>query len=65
MLSRFAKKMYLKKDLYAVFNNWIFEPLFVTKEEMNRIFGELKNIYLDSPSAFTYEFNWYIWFLLY
>ena len=26
------------------------------EEEMNRIFGELKNIYLDSPSAFTYEF---------
>ena len=30
--------MYLKKDLYAVFNNLLLEPLFVNTEEMKKIF---------------------------
>lgn len=32
--------MYLKKDLYAVFNNLILEPLFVNTNEMKRIFND-------------------------
>lgn len=37
MLSKYAHKMYLKKDLYAVFNNLLLEPLFVNTEEMKNL----------------------------
>ena len=39
MLSKYAHKMCLKKDLYAVFNNLLLEPLFVNTEEMKKIFS--------------------------
>ena len=54
MRSQFAHKVYLKKDIYAIFNSLLFEPVFVSKKEADDIWHhnlehytqkELNNLY--------------------
>jgi hypothetical protein len=35
ILSKFTKKLFLKKDKYAVFNNLVLEPVLMDKKELN------------------------------
>lgn len=39
MISKYANKIYLKKDLYAIYNNLIMDPIFTTEKEMKSIFN--------------------------
>ena len=38
-LSKFAHKLLLKKDTYAVFNNILFKPILMTKEEVTHLWN--------------------------
>ena len=55
MLSNYAKKIYLKKDLYAIFNSLIMEPLFVTFDEADRIFKNKLDEFTEVEVKQLYE----------
>lgn len=55
MLSKYAHKMYLKKDLYAVFNNLLLEPLFVNTEEMKKIFSNNIDSFSETEKKQLYD----------
>lgn len=40
MLSKYAHKIQLKKDTYAVFNSILFSPIITTKEEAKKIWDD-------------------------
>ena len=37
MISKYAKKIKLKSDLYAVFNSYVIEPIFLNKENSQKL----------------------------
>ena len=48
MISKYAKKIKLKSDLYAVFNSYVIEPIFLNKENSQKLLnGDLSSFTED------------------
>lgn len=55
MISRFAHKMYLKKDTYVIFNSILFQPICVSKEKVKYIFSERVDLLTKDELDLLYQ----------
>lgn len=55
MLSKHAHKIYLKKNTYAIFNNLVFEPIIVSKQDVINIWNNNLNNYSNKEIKTLYE----------
>ena len=48
MLSKYINKIYISKNTYAVFNNFIMKPIFINKEKMIYLYNNKFDCFLPN-----------------